>query len=137
MPSLISTGDVAADVLSWRSAAGEQVTVIVKATFELPRDGLARVVEPEPLEEGDRAPAKMGADVIVRGPVASGARRRLVGVAVARGTEILFGRRVVRSFVEGEATWTSLDGEPAEQGLDAVATPRVDGELVELSLIHI
>ena len=131
MPSLISTGDVAADVLSWRSAAGEQVTVIVKATFELPRDGLARVVEPEPLEEGDRAPAKMGADVIVRGPVASGARRRLVGVAVARGTEILFGRRVVRSFVEGEATWTSLDGEPAEQGLDAVATPRVDGELVE------
>ncbi|MEQ9317596.1 MAG: DUF2169 domain-containing protein, partial [Polyangiaceae bacterium] len=131
MPNLISTGDVTADVLSWRSASGEQVTVVVKATFELPAVGLARVLEAEPLEAGDRVPAKAGADVIVRGAAASGARRKLVGVAVARGTEILFGRRVVRSFVDDEATWTSLDGEPADHGLDAPAVPAFEGELVE------
>ena len=74
MPNLISTGDVTADVLSWRSASGEQVTVVVKATFELPAVGLARVLEAEPLEAGDRVPAKAGADVIVRGAAASGAR---------------------------------------------------------------
>lgn len=130
-PSVTSSGELQADTLLWPSGAAEQLSVIAKATFALPTMGLARLAEPQPVEELDRVPVKAGADVIVRGAVASGAARRLVGAAVARGTEVLWGRRLVRSFVDGEAIWTSLDGESADHGLDAVEHPLFDGDSLE------
>jgi uncharacterized protein YjbI with pentapeptide repeats len=130
-PRITSPPEVAAETLQWSGADGEQLTVVVKATFSLPTLGLAQMIGPVPLDERDRVPVKAGADVLVHGSVRPAKTRRLVGAALARGTEIIWSRRLVHSFVDGEQEWTALDGSPAPTGLEARSSTPGEGALID------
>ncbi len=101
---------VEAPVLRWRSDEGEHLTVVVQTTFRLTPLGLSEVVAPAAIDPADMVPVKATADVFCTGGACPPPRRRVLrGISVARGLEVLWGKRVVLSAVEGEAAVTPLE----------------------------
>ncbi len=114
---IVAPPQLAAQTLQWGDVShGAQLTVIVKTTFALNALGLAQSVTPEPITERDLVPVKAGADVTVTGQTRQQDERVLVGVAVARGTEVLWGRLTVASALPDEPALIGLDGSAATLG---------------------
>lgn len=111
---------------AWRD--GDRTTVVLVSCFRL-ADAEARLTsgsDPGLSEAAFSAKGKGSADVILLGlgTAAKGVRRR-IGVAVARGDELLWGKVRVASGVEGEPMWSgrhgqdnALEGWPAEAPSD-------------------
>ena len=75
-------------LVTWWDGVSARCTVVARATFELGADELAVFTTPRSVE--DEAPWKALADVSV---VSEEGRRALLGLSVARGTEVLLSKR--------------------------------------------
>jgi uncharacterized protein YjbI with pentapeptide repeats len=120
-PGFAIRSDLAVRVLRWRANGRQVLTVAVRVSFRLQHLGIAQV-EGEAEWRGDEAvwastPVKGAADVIVLGePRIPRKGRCLAGVAVARGTEMVWSKRLVASSVAGEPRWTTMGEGTADFG---------------------
>src|SRR5690606_16347023 len=91
------------------------LTIAARVSFHLRDLGVAEVASAEAWLGDEslwgRAPVKGAADVVVvvGEPQVPPKSRRLAGVAVARGTDVLWSKRQVASGCAGEPPWTLLD----------------------------
>ncbi len=129
---LVPLAPVAVDSLSWRTPAGaDQLTVIVKATFELRHRKVARLIEPYALFEdlhyeendgrslrvaSDYVPRKPSVDVIVTGavyaPPGERVAERMVRFALLAGEKSIFEKRI-RAIGGRERDAAGVVGAPA------------------------
>lgn len=89
------TGDAfAVAIVPWRSAGVRYLTVVVKTSWIADGDTVG-VGPVAPLSERDRVAQKPFPEITVDGRVTRGEESRVLGVAVARGPELLLQKRVI------------------------------------------
>ena len=80
--------------LRWSDEGEARLTVVVKVALSLVHQDVARLVEPEPIADDERAPWKPALEVTVSGSMRHKGRI-VVGAAIARGHDVLWGKRRV------------------------------------------
>ncbi|MCA9621475.1 MAG: DUF2169 domain-containing protein, partial [Myxococcales bacterium] len=95
------------------------MSVVAKATYRLLPERV-ELSSPDPLTPRDCVPAKAGADVVVIGVPHLPRGRRILGVALARGVEVLWARRWILSGEKGEPSVMAFDGSAVDLGPRAI-----------------